>query len=233
MPRWIQDQALPTKDKCPFTGWGSSFQAEREVTLPFWLTQFAPNRKIEHPVFLSESGSDSPTSPDMILGRNLIRKLGLDLKFNDNTPAIIWEDVKVPMVPRGHWTPARIDEACCPPVSSEADCWLVSYDASSSRQNLNHQDHRTTFPLANPVLQRKTICPIMTDLSTLQTTMQELWTLTNKNSTRYRTVEWSPCRLDWPVDNSATPFQKSQALYETKYEATASSPRVNYDRFEY
>jgi hypothetical protein len=92
-------------------GWGSSFQAEREVTLPFRLTQFAPNRKIEHPVFLSESGSDSPTSPDMILGRDLICKLGLDLKFNDDTPAIIWEDVEVPMVPRGHWTPAQIDEA--------------------------------------------------------------------------------------------------------------------------
>jgi hypothetical protein len=106
MPKWIQAQALPTKDECPFTGWGSSFQAEREVTLPFRLTQFAPNRKIEHPVFLSESGSDSPTSPDMILGRDLIRKLGLDLKFNDDTPAIIWEDVEVPMVPHGHWTPA-------------------------------------------------------------------------------------------------------------------------------
>jgi hypothetical protein len=47
----------------------------------------------------------------MILGRNLIRKLGLDLKFNDDTPAIIWEDIEVPMVPHGHWTPARIDEA--------------------------------------------------------------------------------------------------------------------------
>jgi hypothetical protein len=106
MPKWIQDQALPTKDECPFTGWGSSFEAKCEVTLPFRLTQFASNRKIEHPVFLSKSGSDSPTSLDMILGRNLIRKLGLDLKFNDDTPAIIWEDVEVPMVPHGHWTPA-------------------------------------------------------------------------------------------------------------------------------
>jgi hypothetical protein len=42
MPKWIQDQALPTTDKCPFTGWGSSFQAEHEVVLPFRLTQFAP-----------------------------------------------------------------------------------------------------------------------------------------------------------------------------------------------
>jgi hypothetical protein len=35
MPKWIQEQALPTKDECPFIGWDSSFQAEREVTLPF------------------------------------------------------------------------------------------------------------------------------------------------------------------------------------------------------
>jgi hypothetical protein len=111
MPKCIQDQALPTKDECPFTEWSSSFQAKHKVTLPFQLTQFAPNRKIECPVFLSESGSDSPTSPDMILGHDLIHKLGLDLKFNDNTPAIIWEDIEVPMVPHGHWTPAQIDEA--------------------------------------------------------------------------------------------------------------------------
>jgi hypothetical protein len=72
------------------------------------LTQFTPNRKIEHPVFLSKSGSDSPKSPDMILGHDLICKLGLDLKFNDETPATIWEDVEVPMVPHGDWTPAQM-----------------------------------------------------------------------------------------------------------------------------
>jgi hypothetical protein len=43
----------------------------------------------------------------------------------------------------------------------------------------------------------------------------------------------SPYRLDWPMDNSATPFQKSQALCETRCEATASSPCVNYDQSEY
>jgi hypothetical protein len=41
----------------------------------------------------------------------LIYKLGLDLKVNDDNPIIIWEDVKVPMVPHGHWMPAQIDEA--------------------------------------------------------------------------------------------------------------------------
>jgi hypothetical protein len=99
MPKWIQDQALPTKDECPFTGWGSSFQAECKVTLPFRLTQFAPNRKIEHPVFLSESGSDSSSSPDMILGHDLICKLGLDLKFNDDIRGAICRIKMTPLTP--------------------------------------------------------------------------------------------------------------------------------------
>jgi hypothetical protein len=47
----------------------------------------------------------------MILGCNLICKIGLDLTFNDNPPAIIWEDIEVPMFPCGHWTPTQIDKA--------------------------------------------------------------------------------------------------------------------------
>jgi hypothetical protein len=66
--------------------WGSSFQAKHKVMLPFQLTQFTLNRKIEHQVFLSDSGTNSPTSLDMILGCDLIHKLGLNLKFNDDTP---------------------------------------------------------------------------------------------------------------------------------------------------
>jgi hypothetical protein len=106
-PSGFKNKLYLLKMNVPSPEWGSLFQAECEVTLPFQLTQIAPNRKIDYQVFLSNSGSDSPTSLDMILGCDLIRKLGLDLKFNDNTPAIIWEDVKVPMVvPHQHWTPA-------------------------------------------------------------------------------------------------------------------------------
>jgi hypothetical protein len=53
------------KMNVPSLDWGIAFQAKCEVTLPFQLTQFALNRKIEHQVFLSNSGSDLPTSLDM------------------------------------------------------------------------------------------------------------------------------------------------------------------------
>ena len=113
IPKWIRDQATLTADQAPFIRWGSEFKADHKVILPFKLTQFTPNWKIEHSVLLSEANTHSSTSPDLILGRDLIRKLGLKLNFCDDTPVILWDDVAVPMhqVPRGHWTPACIDEA--------------------------------------------------------------------------------------------------------------------------
>ena len=37
--------------------------------------------------------------------------MGLELNFCDDTPVILWDDVTIPMVPHGHWTPTHIDEA--------------------------------------------------------------------------------------------------------------------------
>ena len=111
IPKWIHDQATLTADQAPFIRWGSEFKADQEVILPFRLTQFTPNRKIEHSILLSQANTHSSTSPDLILGCNVICKLGLKLNFRDDTPVILWDDVAVPMVHCGQWTPARIDEA--------------------------------------------------------------------------------------------------------------------------
>jgi Reverse transcriptase (RNA-dependent DNA polymerase) len=111
MLKWIREQAIPTADQAPFIGWRSEFKAEKEVILPFKLTQFAPNRKMQHTVLLSKANTNSPTPPNLILGCDLIHKLGLELNFCNETPVILWDDVAMPMVPHGHWTPARINKA--------------------------------------------------------------------------------------------------------------------------
>jgi hypothetical protein len=239
MPKWIQDQALPTKDECPFTGWGSSFQAKCEVTLPFQLTQFAPNRKIEHPVFLSESGSDSPTSPDMILGCNLICKLGLDLKFNDDTPAIIWEDVEVPMVPGGHWTPAQIDEAFTTilelpltlrqaetnfeeksPKQQQALWHIVKKHSVLFSGKLGNLPCKPVHPkLTNFWMQKRFIqhlCPLLYDIINRKRLIVEIYKMTE-----FHVDLIGP----WIIPQCPS---KSPEL-SAKCEATASSPRVNYD----
>jgi hypothetical protein len=71
------------------------------------LAQFAPHRTVTHEVALLE---DSPATrkadnkPDIIIGRDLIKLLGLTLDFAAEPAMILWEDVAVPIGPRGYWT---------------------------------------------------------------------------------------------------------------------------------
>jgi hypothetical protein len=77
------------------------------------LVQFAPHRTVTHEVALLE---DSPATrkdenkPDIIIGRDLIKALGLTLDFATEPPTILWEDATVPIVPRGYRTKDRLQE---------------------------------------------------------------------------------------------------------------------------
>jgi Reverse transcriptase (RNA-dependent DNA polymerase) len=77
------------------------------------LVQFAPHRTVMHEVALLE---DSPATckdeskPDIIIGRDLIKALGLTLDFAEETPMISWEYATVPIVPRGYWTKDCLQE---------------------------------------------------------------------------------------------------------------------------
>lgn len=46
----------------------------------------------------------------MIIGRDLIKALGLSLDFSVEPPTISWEDSSVPVVPKGYWTKEKIFE---------------------------------------------------------------------------------------------------------------------------
>jgi hypothetical protein len=75
------------------------------------MTQFAPNRKINHKIHLSTVMNKSSTyAPDMIIGRDIIRKLGLNLNFYDEIPVISWNELSVPMAKRGFCTTNNIQE---------------------------------------------------------------------------------------------------------------------------
>ena len=49
-------------------------------------------------------------TPDMIIGRDIIRNLGLTLNFQHPTPIIEWDEIMVPMVKRVFWTQHKLDE---------------------------------------------------------------------------------------------------------------------------
>jgi hypothetical protein len=101
-------------DPCTYTTLGDAFKTMRKTYVAFQLVQFAPNRTITHEVALLEDNSSikkDDSRPDMILGRDLIKSLGLTLDFMADPPVINWEDASVPVVPRGYWTKRKISEA--------------------------------------------------------------------------------------------------------------------------
>jgi Retroviral aspartyl protease len=111
IPNWIIKQATINSPENSFIGWGSEFKPEKVVELPFIMTQFAPNRKINHKVHLSTVMNKTSTyAPDMIIGRDIIRKLGLNLNFYDEIPVISWNELSVPMVKRGFWITNKLQE---------------------------------------------------------------------------------------------------------------------------
>jgi hypothetical protein len=50
------------------------------------------------------------SKPDITIGRDLIKALGLTLDFAADPPVISWEDATVPIVPRRYWTKERLQE---------------------------------------------------------------------------------------------------------------------------
>jgi hypothetical protein len=111
LPKPLVETAIPTANQYSFSGWGSEFQAKSQLNLRFQFVQFAPNRNIMHEFYGSSAKTNSKYAPDMIIGRDLLLKLGMTIDFNTNEPpSIKWEEAAVPMVKRGTWTQHTVEE---------------------------------------------------------------------------------------------------------------------------
>ena len=85
-----------------------------KARIAFQLVQFAPHKTVTSEVILIEDSSTAAVPehmPDMIIGRDLIQQLKLNLDYSSNPPTIIWEDQSVPIVPRGYWSESHLKES--------------------------------------------------------------------------------------------------------------------------
>lgn len=110
VPTWIQRLAKTLNNDQPFAGWKGDFSPEKEVEIPFVLTQFAPHRQIKHEFLLTDVEAPHSDAPDFLLGRDFIHAFEIDLLNSSKPPVIVWDDVSVPMVKRGTWTRETIAE---------------------------------------------------------------------------------------------------------------------------
>ena len=71
-----------------------SFQTNRKATVTFLLYELHKHRKITWPMYIDENSKDK-SNYDMIIGRDLLHEVGIDLLFS--TKEIAWDDSTIAM----------------------------------------------------------------------------------------------------------------------------------------
>ena len=81
------------KEKSSYKTAAGTFESKHSMKLVFTLDEFGRSTKLSHTFDLDES--EDGIGYDMIIGRDLLNKLNIDVRFSDKT--IKWEDQLIPM----------------------------------------------------------------------------------------------------------------------------------------
>ena len=88
---------------------GGTYQTTGVCKVTFQLTEFAPNRNYRHVFKVDHAPKAHKNAYDIILGRDLMRTLQLDLLFSSSIPKISWNSERtIDCKPRGYWSRARL-----------------------------------------------------------------------------------------------------------------------------
>ena len=99
----LDENATPSKEKW-LTQCGVFKTTSRLVLEQMKLPQFSTKRTVTAEMNLFERAKEDPY--DFILGRNFLQDIKLDIK--NSTRTFHWDEIEIPMVPRGHWNKTSI-----------------------------------------------------------------------------------------------------------------------------
>ena len=85
--------------KTPWTTLGGKFFTQRKALVNFTFPEFSNTKKIEWKVHVDEHTNPDQAQYDMIIGSDLMEKLGIELSYKNKT--ILWDDVSISMKNRG------------------------------------------------------------------------------------------------------------------------------------
>ena len=88
-----ENQTKILKKKTEFNVAGGSFHTDGEAVINFSLTEFSESKVIKWNFNIARDSEE--LGYDMVIGRDLLMALGINLRFKDLT--IEWEDTKIPM----------------------------------------------------------------------------------------------------------------------------------------
>jgi hypothetical protein len=89
---------------------GGVFSTSARCCVPFFLVDFATNKRVMWTFHVDNSTTSKQAGYDMIIGRDLLIKLGIDIKFSSGT--LKWEDTEIPMRESGELRDRQIAYHC-------------------------------------------------------------------------------------------------------------------------
>ena len=88
---------------------GGTYHTNHILSTWFQLTEFVPNRNFKHSFKIDEMPKPSKNAYDIILGRDLMRSLNLDILFSTDIPMITMDgENSIECKPHGYWTRPRL-----------------------------------------------------------------------------------------------------------------------------
>jgi hypothetical protein len=84
-----------TKVPQQWTTKGGTFSTSARCAVPFFIVDFSTQKRVIWNFHVDNSIKSTKSGYDMIIGRDLLTKLGIDIKFSSNT--LKWEDTEIPM----------------------------------------------------------------------------------------------------------------------------------------
>ena len=97
VPKWIRNKAKKVSRSFD-TMSGGKLKTESSVVVAFNLVQFSPHRTITHEVVLAQGDKNFP---DMVIGRDLLQVLKIQVDYSTDIPCLRWEDMNIPLRVRG------------------------------------------------------------------------------------------------------------------------------------
>ena len=79
---------------------GGVFSTDARCAVPFYIADFSTQKKVTWTFHVDSSTRSTACGYDMIIGRDLLRKLGIDIKFSSEM--LKWDDTEIPMREFGH-----------------------------------------------------------------------------------------------------------------------------------
>ena len=74
---------------------GGTFSTDARCAVPFFIVDFSTQKRVTWTFHVDSTSKASAMGYDMIIGRDLLTKLGIDIKFSSGT--LKWEDTEIPM----------------------------------------------------------------------------------------------------------------------------------------